>query len=150
MNPLILLPIAAGIAVVVQSGVNRQIADQWGLAAAILLNSVVVLALAAVVYFAVKLRPDAFPEFLHVPSGLGAITWWQGFLPGVLGLTIILGLPWAFSRMGALEVILTLLVAQVVASIAWDTWVEDMPVEPLRIVGALVALGGTILAAWKR
>ena len=150
MNPFFLLPILAGIAVVAQAGVNRQVAGQWGLATMVVVNSVVVLVLALVFFAAVKLRPEAFPEFLRVPVDPGHVAAWRIFLPGLMGITIVMGLPWAFSRLGALEVILTVLVAQVVASMLWDRWVDRIPVEPLRVIGALIALGGTMLASWKR
>lgn len=150
MSPMFLLPVLVGFAVVVQAGMNRQIADHWGLAGSVLLNSAVVLALAIVFYVLVRWRPELFPEFLQWPDDPGRFAWWRGFVPGVLGITIVAGLPWAFSRLGALEVILTVLVAQVVASLFWDALIEKIPAHPLRVVGAIVALAGTALASWKR
>lgn len=150
MNPLILLPILVGVAVVVQAGLNRQIGAQWGLAGAVLLNSAVVLVLSLALFAFVKLRPDAVPEFLRVPDAPGRVEGWRALLAGALGVTIVLGLPWGFARLGALEVILTVMVAQVAASLVWDWRVEGIGVQPLRVVGALVALGGVVLASWKR
>ena len=150
MNPLLLLPVLVGLAVVVQAGVNRQIADQWGLAGTVLMNSAVVLGFAIVFFGAVKLRPESFPEFLRVPLEPGRVDAWRPILAGLLGAIVVLGLPWGFARLGALEVILAVMVAQVVASIAWDRWVEHVPVDSLRIAGAVVALAGAALASWKR
>lgn len=150
MQPFLLLPVLVGFAVVVQAGLNRQIANHWGLGAAVLLNSAVVLVLSLGLFGVVKMRPDLFPEFLRVPEELGRVAPWRATLAGMLGVTIVLGLPWGFSRLGALEVILTVLVAQVVASLIWDWRVEGIGVQPLRIVGALVALAGAALASWKR
>lgn len=150
MNPLILLPVIVGTAVVVQAGLNRQIAAQWGLGGAVLLNSAVVMALAMVLFLAVKVRPELFPGFLEVPGEPGRIEVWQAAMAGALGITIVAGLPWAFARLGALEVILTVMVAQVVASIVWDWRVEGIGVQPIRVIGAVVALGGAVLASWKR
>ena len=150
MNSFIQLPVVIGAALVVQAGMNRQIANLWGLGGAVLLNSVVVLLLSVLVFVVVRARPELFPEFLHWPERPGSFAWWRGFVPGVLGITIVLGLPWAFARLGALEVILTVMVAQVIVSLLWDARIENIPAHPLRIVGALVALAGATLATWKR
>ena len=150
MNPFILLPVVIGAAVVVQAGMNRQIANLWGLGGAVLLNSVVVLLLSVAVFAVIRIKPDLFPQFLHWPEQPEGFAWWRGFLPGLLGITIVLGLPWAFARLGALEVILTVMVAQVIASLVWDARIESIPAHPLRIAGALVALAGATLATWKR
>jgi len=150
VNPLILLPVVVGTAVVVQAGINRQIADQWGLAAATLLNSAVVMVFALALFALVKAKPELFAEFVRVPEDPGRIVAWRGALAGLLGVTIVFGLPWGFARLGALEVILIVMVAQVVASLVWDWRVEGIGVQPLRVIGALVALGGAALASWKR
>ena len=151
MNPMYLLPIAVGVAVVVQAGVNRQIADQWGLAATATVNSVVVLVLALAVFAVARLRPESVPEIFRMP-GMGfetQIPAWRLILPGVLGLVVVIGLPWSFDRLGALQVILTVLVAQLGASLLWDALVEGIAAHPLRLVGTVIALGGAALASWK-
>lgn len=151
MNPMYLLPIAVGVAVVVQAGVNRQVAGQWGLAATAAVNSVVVLLLALAVFAVARLRPECVPEIFRVP-GVAAdaqIPPWRLVLPGVLGLLVVVGLPWSFDRLGALAVILTVLVAQLGASLLWDALVEGIAAHPLRIAGTVIALGGAALASWK-
>jgi uncharacterized membrane protein YdcZ (DUF606 family) len=149
MNPMFLLPVAVGVAVVVQAGINRQLAGQWGLAATATVNSVVVLLLALAVFATARLRPDAVPEIFRMPQEFAAMPAWRLFVPGALGLLVVLGLPWSFERLGALQVILTVLVAQLVASLLWDAWVEGIAAHPLRIAGAMIALGGAALASWK-
>ena len=48
--------------------------------------------------------------------------------------------------MGALGAVLVLLVTQLVVSMVWDAVVEGVPVQPLRVVGAALALAGAWLA----
>ena len=152
MHPLFLLPVAVGVAVVVQAGLNRQVASSWGLAGAAVINSVIVLLAALIILALARTRPDLLPEIFRVPDPTGPIPWvhWKTIVPGLLGITIVVGLPWAFSRLGALEVILSVLVAQLAASLLWDRMVEGIPVHPLRVVGTLVAFVGATLANWKK
>lgn len=151
MNSMFLLPAAIGVAVVVQAGINRQVAGQWGLAATATMNSVVVLALALLLFALARLRPESVPEIFRTPAleFTTPVPTWRLLLPGALGLLVVAGLPWAFDRLGALQVILTVLVAQLFASLLWDALVEDIAAHPLRIAGALIALGGAALASWK-
>ena len=65
-------------------------------------------------------------------------------------MVIVTGLPWALTRMGALGAILVLLVTQLVVSMIWDAVVEGVPVQPLRVAGAALALVGAWLAQPQR
>jgi transporter family-2 protein len=144
-----ILALGVGLATVVQGGLNKAVSSAVDLNFAILLNSAVVLILSAAVYLGAKLSPQFFPSLLQPQSldwarmsGLG----WKLIVPGICGFTIVMGIPWAISRMGALKVFLLIIVAQILFSALWDFWVEGLPLSPQRLAGALITLSGAILA----
>lgn len=136
-------PALLGVAAVLQAGLNRQISTHWGLAGATLFNTVVLLGASLALVVLVRIRPELFPSFFTLKGGLGAIRWWW-LLPGLCGLALVGGIPWAISRVGAFPVFLGLLGGQMVMSLLWDALVEGHPVTVIRILGAGMAL----LAAW--
>jgi transporter family-2 protein len=143
MRWITLFPALLGVAAVLQGGLNRQISTHWGLAGATLFNTVVLLGASLVLLILVRFRPDWFPPFFALKGGLAAISWWW-LLPGLCGLALVGGIPWAISRVGAFPVFLGLLGGQMVTSLAWDAFVEGHPVTVIRILGAGLAL----LGAW--
>lgn len=138
-----LLPALLGVAAVLQGGLNRQISGSWGLAAAALFNTVVLLCVALALLALSRFRPDLVPSFFHLKGSLTAIRWWW-ILPGICGLALVAGIPWTISRIGAFPVFLGILGGQLVMSLAWDAWVEHHPVTLIRVFGAGLAL----LGAW--
>jgi uncharacterized membrane protein YdcZ (DUF606 family) len=149
MNPWILVPVVVGVSVVLQGGLNRQLAGQWGLSAALFFNSISFLAGAALLLLWVKMRPETVPELLRIPADPGSAMQWRGVATGLLGVFIVVGLPWAIAEFGALRSILVVLVAQIAASMIWDAMVEGIAVSPLRALGAVIALGGAWLASTR-
>jgi len=141
-----LIPVVVGVAVVLQGGFNRQVSQQWGMATTVLVNGVVFLGVALLLWAIMKLRPDFLPREFLPPENGGAVAPWRFILPGVFGVLIVIGLPWAITRLGALGAILILLVTQLVVSIIWDALVEGVPVQPLRVAGTVLALAGAWLA----
>lgn len=140
------VPVLVGLAVVLQGGFNRQVSAQWGLATTVLVNGIVFLVVSLLLWGVMKLRPGVLPREFLPPDDGGAVAAWRVLLPGFFGVVIVTGLPWAITRLGALGAILVLLVAQLVVSMIWDAMVEGVPVQPLRIVGAGLALAGAWLA----
>ena len=141
-----LVPVIVGVAVVLQGGFNRQVSQQWGLATTVLMNGIVFLVVALLLWAIMKLRPEFLPREFLPPQLGGPVAFWRVVLPGVFGVLIVVGLPWAIARMGALGAILILLVTQLVVSMVWDALVEGVSVQPLRIAGAALALVGAWLA----
>jgi len=144
-----LLPVLAGVCVVLQGGWNRQLGPQLGLAGALFANSVVFLLGAAVVLLAVRVAPERWPDFLRVPAEPGSWVQWRAILPGICGLVIVLGIPWGMTHLGALRVMLLAVTAQLLAGLVWDAVAEGIAVDPWRIVGILFAVAGTGLVVWR-
>ena len=143
-----LMPILAGVCVVLQGGWNRQLGPQLGLAGALFANSVVFLLGAALVLLLVRMAPERWPEFLRVPLQPGSPWQWRAVLPGICGLVIVLGIPWGITQLGALRVMILVVAAQLVAGLIWDALVEGIPVDPWRLAGiGFSVMGAGIVAS---
>jgi transporter family-2 protein len=144
MKPVILVPVVLGVVAVVQATLNRQVADRWGLAPAVLLNTILasVCSLAFLGYCA-ALTPRA--GMLRVSFDLSDFrVWW--LLPGLFGFGIVAGLPWAVGKAGALATFVALVAAQMVASALWDRFVDGSPLTASRVLGAVLAVVSVLLA----
>lgn len=135
-----LLPATLGIAVVMQSGLNRKIGSLYSLPIAVLLNSMVLTTLGICVYLFSRRNADAETVETFV-GALSKFQWWY-VIPGMLGYCLILGLPFSVSRVGALRTFLVLLVAQIAFSVLWDAYVEGYPITLPKLVGAAISLTG--------
>lgn len=142
-HPAALVAFALGCVAVVQASLNRRIAAQIGLAPAVLLNGLIVAACAGAFYFSAR---RGWIGGL-VPSAEATFKWWW-IIPGVLGFALITGLPWAIARVGALQVFVVAVAAQMIASLAWDALVEGIPVNAMRALGATVCVAGVALALY--
>src|SRR6186997_2745417 len=118
MKLVILIPVCLGAAAVVQATLNRQIAERWGLAPTAMLNTLIasVCCVALLAYFAASApRTDIFRVSFDAADFR---PWW--LLPGLFGFAIVVGLPWAVGKAGALPTFVSLVAAQMVASVVWD------------------------------
>lgn len=143
MQTELLVPFLLGVAAVLQATLNKEIAAHTGLALATALNMVV--AAACALAFAVLCRFRAEPEGLlrWNLDGSAFRLWW--LLPGIVGFLIVLGLPWAVQRIGALSTFVALVGAQMLASAAWDRLVGGIPLSAPRVLGALCTVAGVVL-----
>lgn len=141
-HPAALVAFTLGCTAVVQASLNRRIAGQIGLAPTVLLNGVIVAACAGAFYFAARRGWVA-----GMVANDARMSWWW-LVPGVLGFALITGLPWAIARVGALQVFVVAVAAQMIASLAWDALVEGIPVNTLRATGAVVCVAGVALALY--
>ncbi|MBU8895252.1 hypothetical protein DRW03_06765 [Corallococcus sp. H22C18031201] len=143
-----LVPLLCGLAVVTQGGLNRRFAGQWGLWSAALLNMTVALVATFSVYALLRWAPGVLPGGGSVLTRFGSLTPWH-VLPGLCGVVIVAGMPLAISRLGAVQSVLLLIAAQLVAGLVWDALVENRPATAARIVGSVVAFAGAAIAVWK-
>lgn len=143
-----LLPLFAGAAIVGQGGLNRHLARGLGLASALALNSLTLLAASGTLFVVSQLRPEWLPALFRAPAESGR--WPATFLlPGLLGFTILTCVPVAISRLGALQTFVIVVASQLVLSGVWDAWIEDRPFSVDRAIGAGLALAGAAWVSWR-
>ena len=148
MVAVVFISFFLGFLAVIQPGLNRQIAQLWGLSGTILLNSIIIAGLASILFLLVRQFPMVFPEIMRDKVSFTNLLWWY-FIPGLCGLALLFGLPWAIQRIGALQVVVIFLSGQVCTSILWDIVVEQIPPTRFRILGALFALIGAALSCLR-
>lgn len=144
--PFVFLTIAIGLASVIQGGLNRQMGMVWGLPSTVLLNALTFL-LAAVVYYVIaRFFPVPLPESLAEKAGFQSGHWWY-LLPGFLGFIFVIGIPYSIAKIGALQVFVGLVLAQMLGGLLWDRFVEGIDWSWSRLVGASLAVLAVMLAS---
>ena len=142
------VPALLGVLSVLQMGFNKKISQAWGLPSAVLLNASVLLISATIVFFAVlKSQPEADLWKIHIDWA--EAKWWF-VLPGLMGLVLVLGGPWAVAKWGALNTFIVLVGAQLITSLLWDLKVEGLELNWQRIAGVALAWAGVFLATLAR
>lgn len=147
MSATLVVPFVLGALAVLQAGLNRRIAAEWGLAAAVFLNTLVLATIALAWFAVVRSTKSPALEWFAVRQGRG-FAWWYA-LPGLCGFALVTGLPWVIVRIGALQAFITLVAAQMLAGLAWDYFVEHIQVGGARVAGALLAILGALVAGFK-
>lgn len=142
------LSITLGLASVLQGGLNRQIATTWGFTATAFFNTLVLLVATAILYIVSRRYPMILPEALRERNGFSSFSWWY-LIPGLCGLYIILGIPLVISKIGALNLFLGFVAAQLVGSLIWDACMEGVPISIIHIAGVALSFLAVWLVSWK-
>ena len=120
-------------------------ADSLGYSASLFINGLFFLFFNLIFFVFVFLRPKALPGEFAIQWAFGDFRWWW-ILPGFMGFALVMGLALSVGRIGAVQTFVISIVAQVFASILWDLFEGDHEINKLRLVGAMVALVGAVLA----
>lgn len=137
---MMLLPVMVGLAIVLQSGLNRVIAESRGLALALMINAILVAALTGAFLLWAQRSPSA-PAFLRGTMGW---QWWY-IIPAICGFVITLGIPFALSRMGAGAVFALIIATQLLGSLAWDVVVEHRALGLAKLAAAALTAVGALI-----
>lgn len=137
-----------GTLAVLQGGLNRQIAKDLGLSLAILLNSSILLFVALIFLFVCHRYPQVFPEGFAPRWSHQAWRWWYA-IPAFCGFSLLTGIPALIPKLGAGGVFLCMMVGQMTFSLFWDLKIEELPLDPRRLIGLGLAFSGLIVAYWK-
>lgn len=144
MNLALIVPFALGCFAVLQVALNKRIAATMGLTQAVILNAFVLLVVAAAFWLYARGARGDFGEWMSGSGGPGDFKlWW--IVPGLCGLTLVAGLPWAVQRVGALQAFVVLVAAQMLFGIVWDHFVDGITVNTPRVVGAGLAIAGAVV-----
>lgn len=134
------LAVLAGIATALQASANAGLSQRVGLGAALVLNTLIVLA-GTLVFFVAR-----GPHANFFPVG----TPWALYIGGACGFVIILCLAFVFPRIGAAWAIALVVLGQAAAALIIDHYgLLGMPRDPItisRVAGlALVAFGISLI-----
>jgi transporter family-2 protein len=141
MTSILLYPVAvlAGVAAACQGSANGALTGRAGLGATLVLNSLVVMAGALVLFFASG--PRSF-------SALGGAPW-SHYIGGVCGLIIIAAMAVVVPRIGNATALALLVVGQVAMGLVIDHFgwlgMKTIPISASRIGGALLLVAGMVL-----
>ena len=134
-----LIAVAAGVAAAFQAAANAGLASRIGIAAALVVNTSIVLLCTLVLYFA------------RGPQGsfLGSGAPWSFYVGGICGFVFLLSLAFVFPRIGGAVAIALVVLGQCVGALAIDHFgLMGMPTAPItlaRVVGLLLVGGGVAL-----
>ncbi len=148
MLTAILIPFAIGMIGMLQGALNKLIAGENGLNKTAFFSNVITFAICSVVFFVAKRFPQLVPSLLQHPESF-SFKWWY-VLPGIFGFFIIIGIPWSITAFGALKVTVGLVAAQMVTSLLWDFYVENLPLTGLKILGIVFGGISTLLITWSK
>jgi transporter family-2 protein len=149
MKIAVFIPIFLGMATILQAAINKNISHELGLAHAALLGNFLVFIFSIIFVALVYFCPEWFPGFLHLKAPISSFKWWYLF-PAFFGFCIVAGLPFAFYKLGAVQVTVFLIATQLVSSALWDYKMENIPLDPQKILGILLALASMIILNFKR
>jgi uncharacterized membrane protein YdcZ (DUF606 family) len=134
-----------GIATVVQSGLNRQIAKDWSLNEVTLFNNLLVVGISLLAFIAAKYFTTATPDIFRIKSVIPSLKWWA-IIPAICGWFIVMFFPFAISKIGALKVVVIVVASQVICGMLWDYFVEGLSISGTKILAALLAFASVIVA----
>lgn len=140
-----IVPFAVGASTVLQAALNKRVMGDWGLAPAVLFNTAVFLAVSLAFLAWTHAAPQQFPDGFAPAGDWSQVRWWW-ILPGLFGMVIVVGSPWAIRELGAARLFVGVVAAQMIGSLLWDACFEARPLNWQRLTGSVLALAGAWLS----
>jgi transporter family-2 protein len=134
-----LIPFFLGAISVLQATINRQVAKEFGLSQAVFFNTLILLAVSVIALFTVKTWDLPALQMQTGEGRFSNLSWWH-LLPGVFGFCLVAGIPLAIQRIGALQVFVGLIAAQMIVSLLWDRFIDGVEINLYRVIGALLSI----------
>lgn len=134
MNWTILLPLGLGVVGILQGAINRQVSTYIGVAQATLITNVATVFMCTAFFIFAKHYSEALPPLFQIKAPITTYKWWFIF-PPIFGFLIVAGMPYAIFKLGAVKVTVGLIAAQMVTSVVWDIFVEDINLNLMKIAG---------------
>ena len=139
-----LIPVSVGLCIVMQGILNKQFSLAYGLATASLLNALVFAVVAFVAFVIAQRFPLILPDFVPPKLSHYEFRFWH-LVPGLCGVVIVSLTPWCIRHLGAAQVFVLVVSAQIVFSALWDYWVHGMVFSPQKLLGLFLVTGGALL-----
>ncbi len=145
------LPFLIGSITIIQSAINRKLADSVGLGKAVFVSNFITASLAFFLLILISRLPQLFPSFyLTKKSELSGMTYLWFLLPGLFGLLIVAGIPFSFFKIGAVETTIMLVSAQAITSVFWDFYFENIPLNSTRLISLFLAIASAVIMCLSR
>ncbi len=143
MNSLFyLIPVIIGASTILQGSLNRQIASSVGILQATLISNTITTLFCGLAFYLVQVNPNLAPQFFKSTDSqttfISTFKWWY-LLPSLFGFLIINGMPFAFSKLGAVKVTVLLVAAQMITSLLWDYYVDHLTINLYKVCGLFFA-----------
>ena len=150
ITPIKFVPFLLGGALVVQSSLNKTIAESKGLSTACLINGSLVAIFSLILLLLSHLYPQFFSDIIPFNKNNKWIFKWWYLIPGIIGFCLVVMLPLGIMKIGALPVFLGVIAGQIIISLLYDFYFEKIPINTIRVAGALLTFIGAVLVIWKR
>lgn len=141
-NLYIVVPLFIGFIGILQGALNRVMTQDIGLTWMALLGNFVTLVVCVGFYFFAKANPELFPDFVRLKEF--QFKWWY-VIPGIFGFLFVVGLPIGIYEVGAVKTTVGLIAAQMVTSVFWDVFVENISLTVPKGIGILMAIGSVLM-----
>ena len=139
------LSLLIGVMGVLQNTINKKFAETLGIATTTLLNNVSILLFGILFYCLVRVAPQFFPELFRVKAEPLNFSL-KYLIPGFLGFLIIVMAPYSIEKLGAAKAFMAIIVCQLITSMLWDKYCENIPVTFAKVLGAAVAGIGAFIS----
>jgi transporter family-2 protein len=136
---MIILPILLGAIGILQGAINRQVSLHIGVAQATLITNLVAAFFCLIFYFFVKANAHIMPPIFQVKTSFVTYKWWYIF-PPLFGFLIVAGMPYAIAELGAVKVTVGLIASQMIVSVLWDIFIEDINLNMMKVLGIIFAI----------
>jgi uncharacterized membrane protein YdcZ (DUF606 family) len=133
----LLLTVLVGISIVAQGSVNAQLLKSSNLWLLLTIGNIFCTVTTLVVYLASRARGSLWGELRHLPPTV--------LVPSICGLVITAGMPVAIGRLGVFTAVIVVIAVQIVTGLAWDRFAGGVPVSMVRLLGAALVFGGSLL-----
>lgn len=141
---LLLLPVIAGLSSVMQSFANGYWASRLGITGTILINGVVGLAGALVAFLLAGEIPTSVLWKRLTPWAMAG---------AVCGLVLLFIMAFSLPRIGAFRTVALFVFGQVITGLVLDHFgflnLPEIPLTPMRILGAVLLMAGVILSVYR-
>ena len=137
----LLLPVLAGVSIVLQGTLNKNSAQSLGLASAVLLNALVLVVVSFLFWSVFRALESSPPSTFLLAKPFVNLSWWQ-FLPGILGFFIVLTTPLSIRYLGATLTFAIIICTQLAISMFWDSIVAKTLPTLMSVAGLVLMYVG--------